>query len=251
MSTRTHYLAWRDKARTRQWFAVGVLDSDVKASRYQFRYIAGAQRAQKEAAFRLLLDFRHLTKAYESSQLFALFRNRIINPRRPDRREYLRFLGLDEDAGPLEILSLNGGSRVTDSYEVFPKLEKDSEGKFNCRFFLNSWRYMDKFMQEKINSLRPGNELNLALDLTSPIAQLKVQIQTKEYSMLGWAPQYVVGELAELAAKCPNSSNQISAKVVQVNPLSAPSSQRVLIELSGNMGDHEPMRGPDFKPLVD
>ena len=251
MSTRTHYLAWRDKARTCQWFAVGVLDSDVKASRYRFRYIAGAQRAQKEAAFPLLLEFRVLDRAYESSDLFALFRNRIIAPRRPDRKEYLRNLGLDDDAEPLEILSLNGGTRVTDSYEVFPKLEKDSEGKFTCRFFLHSWQYMDQSMQEKIASLRPDEELSIALDLTNPIAQLRVQVQTKEYSMLGWTPQYVVGELAELTAKYPNSSNQISAKVVQVNPQSAPSEQRVLIELSGNMGDHEPMNGPDFKPLVD
>jgi hypothetical protein len=35
-----------------------------------------------------------------------------------------------------------------------------------------------------------------------------------------------------------------------VNPMPVPSEQRVLIEMSGNLGGHEPMSGPDFQPLV-
>ena len=37
--------------------------------------------------------------------------------------EYLWLLDLPEQADPLEILSVDGGYRVTDSFEVFPKIE--------------------------------------------------------------------------------------------------------------------------------
>jgi len=37
--------------------------------------------------------------------------------------EYLWLLDLPAQADPLEILSVDGGYRVTDSFEVFPKIE--------------------------------------------------------------------------------------------------------------------------------
>ena len=77
MNTKTLFLAWQDKNR-RQWFPVGRLDADVSASFYRFRYVAGAQRAQKEAKFPLLLEFPEVREDYKSSELFALFKNRII-----------------------------------------------------------------------------------------------------------------------------------------------------------------------------
>lgn len=40
-----------------------------------------------------------------------------------------------------------------------------------------------------------------------------------------------------------------SAHVVRVNPQLAPSKQRVLIELSGTMAQHEPMIADDFQPV--
>ena len=45
---------------------------------------------------------------------------------RPDRgwTTFRKKLDLPEDATPFEILSVNGGTRVTDAYEVFPKTRK-------------------------------------------------------------------------------------------------------------------------------
>ena len=40
------------------------------------------------------------------------------------------------------------------------------------------------------------------------------------------------------------------AKVVRVNPMPAPSSQRVLIEMRGRWKKHEPMSSEDFQPLA-
>jgi len=72
---------------------------------------------------------------YRSMELFPLFRNRVIAHGRPDRAAYLQNLDLPEGAAPAEILSVNGGARVTDSFEVFPKLEQDADGNSNAVSF--------------------------------------------------------------------------------------------------------------------
>lgn len=245
MSTKTLFLAWHDKRR-RQWFPVGRLDVDVDKPLYRFRYIAGAERAQKEALFPPLYEFPDLHEDYQSPELFALFKNRVIATGRADRKSYLDNLALSEDADPVEILSVNGGRRLTDFYEVFPKIEKESDGSFTCRFFLHGWRHVSSHAQERIENLEQGEELYVTLELTNPMAGLALQIQTKDYQMIGWAPRYLVGDLAGAMVDSPN----YSACVVQVNPQPAPSRQRVLVEMCGHWKEHEPMSGADFKLLA-
>ena len=130
MRAKTLFLAWQDNEPGRARFPVGRLDADVQRPRYRFRYIGGAKRAQAEAGFPLLIEFPELDEDYESSELFPLFQNRVMNRARPDFADYLSHLDLDEGADPIEILAANGGFRVTDAYEVFPKLEKDNDGSF-------------------------------------------------------------------------------------------------------------------------
>ena len=245
MSTKTLFLAWQDKNR-RQWFPVGRLDADVSASFYRFRYVAGAQRAQKEAKFPLLLEFPEVREDYKSSELFALFKNRIIASGRPDRMEYLQNLDLKEDANPIEILSASGGRRATDFYEVFPKIVKQSDGSFICRFFLHGWRHVSSDAKERIESLQQGEKLHVKLESTNPVVGLAVQIQTQEDQVIGWAPRYLVNDLVEATVDSPT----YPAHVVRVNPQPAPSRQRVLIEMSGRWPQHEPMSSEDFIPLA-
>lgn len=248
MNTKTLFLAWQDKKEaSRQWFPVGRLDVDVEHSRYRFRYISGAERAEKEAGFPPLIDFPQLNRDYQSSELFPLFRNRVIAPGRADRLDYLRYLDLTENADPVEILSVSGGSRMTDAYEVFPKIEKDVTGSFTCRFFLHGWRYVNEPARDRIARLKPEEELYVTLELTNPATKLAVQIQTTDYYMIGWAPRYLVDDLTKAMAETPDG---YKAKVVRINPQPAPSKQRVLIEMSGCWDKHEPMTGEDFKPLV-
>ena len=248
MSTKTLFLAWQDQDKRKKshpWFPVGRLD--VESSFYRFRYINGAKRAEREIGFPPLIGFPELDREYRSSELFALFRNRVMAKGRPDRLDYLSNLDLPEDASPVEILSVNGGSRVTDAYEVFPKLEKDADGYFTCRFFLHSWQRASKAAQERIDELKPEEELYVTLELTNPATKLAVQIQTTDYYMIGWTPRYLVSDLAMAMTEGPND---YTAKVVRVNPMPAPSRQRVLIEMSGRWKKHEPMSGKDFQPLV-
>lgn len=69
----------------------------------------------------------------------------------------------------------------------------------------------------------------------------------KPFHMIGWAPRYLLADLVASIAKAPGD---YKAFVVRVNPVPAPSKQRVLIELSGKWPDHEPMTGQEFEPLV-
>lgn len=247
MSTRTLYLAWKDKRLAgRPWFPVARLDVEPSEI-YRFRYIQGAKRAKDEAGFCPLLDFPDFQRDYRSGFLFALFRNRVIAPKRPDRKQYLDNLALSESADPFSVLSVNGGTRVTDAFEVFPKIEKDLDGEFNCRFFLHGWEHVGEAAHERILDLEPDEELRITLELNNPATGLAVQLQSNDYCMIGWTPRYLVADLATAVADAPA---QYVAKVVRVNPAPAPWEQRVLVEFSGRWERHEPMSSSDFEPLV-
>lgn len=247
MNERTLFLAWQDKGRSSAWFPIGRLDADLERPSYRFRYIGGAKRAQEKAGFPLLLEFPSLEEDYQSSHLFPLFQNRVMNQKRPDFSDYLHNLGCPGKADPIQILSVNGGQRVTDAYEVFPKIDKDDTGQFTCRFFLHGWQRVSDAAQTRVNELKSGEKLYLTLELTNPATRLAVQIQTTDYYMIGWAPHYLVEDLAATMNEAP----EYTAQVVRLNPQPAPSSQRVLIEVHGRWEHYVPMSSEDFTPLVD
>jgi len=247
MNAKTLFLAWQDaRAESRRWFPIGRLD--VERAHYRFRYIDGAKAAKSHGGFLPLPDFPSMEQDYRSMELFPLFRNRVIAKGRPDRAAYLQNLDLPESAAPADILSVNGGVRVTDSFEVFPKLEKDADGKFKCRFFLHGWRYVSACAQRRTADLKSDDELYLTLELNNPAGGLAVQVQTTDYHVIGWTPRYLVDDLAHAGA---DKSPDHEARVVRVNPQPAPWSQRVLIEMQGRWEKYEPMSGPAFRPLVD
>ena len=249
MSAKTLYLAWqhRETEQRRLWFPIGRLDANVRRTSYRFRYIGGARKAKSEVGFLPLVEFPDMTRDYRSSELFPLFRNRTISRSRPDRAEYLHSLDLPEDSDPVTILSANGGKRITDAFEVFPKLTKSRNGNFRCRFFLHGPRHVSEAAQRRVEELEDGEKLFVALELTNPIGELAVQVQTTDYHMIGWAPRYLVNDLATALAEAP----KYSAKVARFNPVPAPLSQRVLVEMKGRWVRHEPMSGEDFQPLID
>ena len=253
-ATKTLYLAWQDTrdednySGSRLWFPVGRLDIEDGEYPYRFRYTKGAEEANEKAGFPPLPEFPDLHREYQSSELFPIFTNRIMSPKRPDFANYLRTLNLGEEADPIEILSANGGRRATDTFEVFPKLVKDADGGFVSRFFLHGWRHVSEAAQTRLQSLTPGEKLYVALELTNPLSEMAVQIQTTDYHMIGWAPRYLVDDLTIAMAEAPG---KYSASIVRVNPQPAPSRQRVLVEMRSYWDKHEPMTGPDFQPLVD
>ena len=247
MNNRTLFLAWQDKAKTRRWFPVGRLDVRRPETLYRFRYVKGAKEAQDELGFKPLVDFPDFYRNYESSELFPLFQNRVLTPGRRDFHEYLELLDLPDQADPIEILSVGGGYRATDSFEVFPKIVRRSDGSFRCRFFLHGWRHVNADSLQRLEQIKAGEKLYAAIELTNPAMHLAVQIQTTDYHVIGWAPRYLVGDLVRAIVKAPGD---YEALVVRVNPVPAPSQQRLLVELRGHWPDYEPMTREEFEPLV-
>ena len=247
MSEQTLFLAWQDRARSRQWFPVGRLDVRMADSFYRFRYVRGAERAQEQSGFIPLYDFPSFEQIYEASDLFPIFQNRVLGPKRRDFQEYLQRLALPDQADPIAILSVDEGHRVTDSFEVFPQIQRGEDGAFRCRFFLHGSRHVSKEAQLRLQSLCVGEKLYVAIELTNPVTKMAVQIQTENYHMIGWAPRYLVDDLVNAIAQAPS---EYKAHVVQVNPVPAPSRQRLLVELSGHWPSYEPMTRKDFEPLV-
>jgi hypothetical protein len=245
MNDKTLFLAWQDQGASRAWFPVGRLD--ISRGTHRFRYIHGAERARDVAGFEPVADFPDFHRSYESDRLFALFQNRVLTPGRRDFHEYLRMLDLPDNAEPFEILEVGGGKRATDSFEVFPKIEKGPDDAFRCRFFLHGWSHVNPGAKERLHALTPGEKLYICIELTNPATQFAVQVQTEDYHMIGWAPRYLVGDLVAAIAR---AGGHYAAHVVRINPMPAPSKQRVLIELRGNWPDYEPMSGPDFQPLA-
>lgn len=239
------YLGWRDKER-RHWFPIGRLDAETDLPRFRFRYTAGAERASREVGFPPLYDFPDMKGDYQSPELFAIFRNRVIARGRPARAQYLDCLDLPESADSVEILSVNGGRRVTDFYEVFPKIEKDKDGSFTCRFLLQGLQDASASALQRIDQLKKGEELHIALEQTDLATRPVVQIQTKHHHAIGWIPRYLMENIVDAMTESPT----YSAHVVKVNPQPAPLSQHVLIEMSGRWVEHEPMASGDFVPLA-
>ena len=242
------FLAWQDTERSRAWFPIGRLDAEMERSRYWFGYTRGATRAAKNAGLQPLPAFPDFRKTYESSELFPLFRNRVMGTDREDFRDYLQQLDLQPGTvDPIAILAVTGGTRQTDHFEVFPKLERRPDGTFTCRFFLHGSRHVPEIAHRRIDALKAGEPIRVSIEVNSPATPVALQLQSEDYVLLGWAPRYLVDDLMNVIVKSPDN---ISAHVVRVNPPPAPINQRVLLELAGSLPvKYEPMSGPDFQLL--
>lgn len=245
------FLAWQDPP-SRAWFPVGRLDAEPRNSgafHYWFRYTQGALRAKKDLGFAPLLAFPKLETIYESDELFPLFKNRVLSAKRKDFQEYIEWLDLDRGhADPMEILSVSGGERITDSLEVFPKIGADAKGRFQVRFFLHGLRHLGEKAMNRVLELKAGEELRVAVELNNPATRLAVPLLTEDYTVIGWAPRYLVEDLVECIPQKP----EIEATVARINSDDAPPNQRVLVNFSGKVRDgHQPMSSPDFLPLAE
>lgn len=251
------FLAWQaptDSARSRAWFPVGrldvaTLDPAKERAHYRFRYTGGALKAQQDVGFSPLLAFPDFKKDYESEELFPLFKNRVLSPKRADFQEYIQWLDLDRNhADPVSILEVSGGERVTDNLEVFPKVTADEAGSFNVRFFLHGLRHLGEKAIDRASRLTVGEELRIFVELNNPATRLALPLLTEDYQMIGWAPRYLVEDLINCVPNAP----ELSARVARINTDAAPLNQRILIDYAGRAPKGtQPMSTPDFKPLLD
>ncbi len=245
------YLAWQD-SQSRRWFPVGKLvvhrDSEPGGDEYEFAYIGGVQDAQGTANFRPIVGFPNLTKRYRSVGLFPLFQNRVMNARRPDRPEYLRRLGLDDNADAVEELAVSSGLKHTDNFEVFPPLMAGNDGRFTYRCMVHGLRHRKAEAVRRIESLEPGEALKLSAQTDNSEAKLAIKVSAEDGHHLGWLPRYLVDDLQQDDGTWIVTDPQ--ATVAQVN-LGAPLSHRLLIDFSGKLPPGFSMEDlPQYQPIV-
>lgn len=240
---RTLFLAWQAPA-DRAWFPVGRLDADTEHSIYRFCYTRGANEARTEG-FHPIASFPDFAATYQSSELFPMFRNRVLGSQRRDFKSYLDSLALNTP-DPISILAVSGGERQTDSFEVFPKIEKEADDSFRCRFFLHGLRHMREAAQDRAMALVEGEALGVSVELNNPKYGLAIQLTSHDYEFIGWTPRYIVADLL----KAINKTHDITAKVIKVNAVTVPLNRRVLVELQGILPpDYEPMADDIFLPF--
>ncbi|WAC19844.1 hypothetical protein OVA24_00445 [Luteolibacter sp. SL250] len=248
------FLAWQAPEgclKSRAWFPIGRLDAEVQQSRIsscRFRYTHGAERAHREVGFEPLVSFPHFKVDYRSEKLFPIFQNRVLSPKRPDFPEYIDWLGLtEEQADPISILSVSQGLRLTDNLQTFPKVEAEPDGSFQLRFFVHGLRYLNSSSKEKAMTLQPGAKLRIMIEVNNPATRLAVTLHTEDYTMIGWAPRYLVDDLVT----CIGNAPQIEVTVVKINQGHAPPNQAILVEYSGKApANHDLMSSLDLFPLV-
>lgn len=247
---KTLFLAWLDPVGHR-WYPVGRLQSD--GGEYEFRYTQGALAAESEAGFQPLAAFPDWTTTYRSSELFALFSNRLLSRSRPDYREFIEWLHIPEsEVEPFVILARSGGRRATDTFEVFPEPQADADGHAVLHFFIHGIRRSTPGAVQRAESLVPGERLRVMHDLQNPFDGNALALRTGESSpgdlhLLGFCPRYISEEVVPILREHPA---QVRIEVAHVNPPPAPAQMRVLCSMRLPAGSSSALfRSRKYLPL--
>ena len=242
----TLYLAWQHPP-TRRWFPVGRLVHHQSPDVFEFDYVQGAREAEHLAGFTPVPEFPKLDQRYRASELFPTFRNRVMNASRADRGLYLNHLGLHEErCDELTELSVSGGRSHSDSFETFPAIEPDAEGRFHARLMLHGLRHTNQHSIGAIATLGAGDELQVAVELNNPVTTHAILVYTRDCYVLGWLPRYVAEAIYR---SCDWGISDAKVAVAQVNR-GAPLSDRLLVDFSGRLPSGvDPMRDlAQFQP---
>lgn len=215
-------LSWQDIVNTRLWFPIARLTQQQDG--YLFRYVNGVKQAETHG-FKGLAGLNERTETYYSKGLFPLFQNRILNKSRPERLEFLDWLGLTlETYTEMEELARSGGIKVTDQFQLFPVPEKKN-GRYQVHFFTHGVRHLASHYQERIKHLEVGEKLYLCPDPQNEKDPNAVMIRTENpVEFVGYAPKFLAKDFNTLIKHDPMNAH---INVVKVNH-SAPDQMKLL-----------------------
>jgi hypothetical protein len=223
----TLFLAWQDP-QSRRWFPIGRLDFD--GSEYQFAYTNGVRVAQEKAEFTPLHSFPDINRVYRSSELFPMFSNRLMRRSRPDYKNYIQWLNIPEGKDdPIAILARSGGSKVTDTFELFPYPEPDENGFYRIHFFMHGIRYMPECSIHKIEQLQNNDRLYLTHDIQNQYDSKALLLLTIDRHSIGYCPRFISEEIFDILQQEPQS---IEVRIEKINPLTTPLQFRLLCNLN-------------------
>jgi len=221
------YVAWQAPD-TRDWHVVGNLQE--RKPGYVFKYTKGALSSSKFTKFSGMND---VSDTYVSEDLFPLFKNRLLSPRRPEYPRFMSWLGLDnEDANPIDILARTGGMRSTDNLQIFKKIELKDDGSFEHYFFLHGLSYLSESANYRVSELQQGETLRLCLDLQNGYDSEAVVVRAdKPAEIVGYCPRYFAKVIKNLLL---SDSKAISLTVEKISN-DAPHNYRLLCKFTGQV----------------
>lgn len=234
----TLYIARQDPE-SHSWRAVGRLTREDGL--YFFEYTRGAL----ESPGFYLGRMRDLYKRYHSRDLFPLFTNRLLNRSRPDYPAYVRWLGVDENADPMQLLSRSGGKRATDNLCVYPHPEPNEKGEIELFFFSHGLRYLDKEALQRIENLEPRERLQFRPEDDNSYDRFALVVQTGDPVKVGYCPRYLNQDLRNVIA-----GTDVKLRAEQVNK-EAPMQFRLLCKAFFTLPQQfELFTTQEYRPLV-
>ncbi len=239
------YVTWRHP--TGRMHPVGLLTRRASAGDETYRFVYLKQTEGLDG-FSALPGLPDLHRVYQSPVLFALFRNRLMSPRRPDYPDYLRMLDLDVDSDSFAVMARNEGRKLTDQIEVFSPPLRTPADELTTLFFARGVRWREG-AAAAITGLRTGDRLRLVDDPGNDVNPRALQLDTVGGDPVGWVADYLVDTVHDLRDLAGKSSVIVS--VEHVNPPEVAPRMRLICRLTAPwpMG-YEPLSGPEFQPIV-
>lgn len=226
-------VAWQHPVR-RLISPVGLLERGSAVVPYRFRYLRGARDVP---GFQPFLSFPDWAGDYRSANLFPMFSQRIMSPRRPDYPAYLGQLLLDGSASPWEQLARSEGRRHGDTVRLFPVPTIGADGASSYPFFVHGIRHVNA---GPLPALAIGDRLALRADPGNPINPAAELVCTEQGEALGYVPDLLLEHLGAL-----RSAGGTVLRVEHVNGPDTPPHLRLLARLNGTApAGYLPMSGP-------
>lgn len=219
------FVAYQDSG-SRMWTPVARLTHDGKS--YHFAYTYGAKDIPNFVPFGRMLN---LDAEYVSEQIFPLFANRLLPKSRPEYKDYLNWLGLNEVShDALEELARTGGLRATDTLELIPCPEPTSSNQFETYFFCRGLSHLPSESQSRTLTLSAGSQLYLMQDIQNINDDMALLLRTDEpITLVGYVPRYYSAEFSRLINLA--GEKTIKVTVEKVN-LDAPIQYRILCKVT-------------------
>lgn len=239
------YVAWQ-ALDTHDWHVVGNLQA--RNAEYVFNYTKGALTSSKFTKFSGMNNFN---ETYVSEDLFPLFKNRLLSPKRPEYPKFIQWLGLDgSNAEPIEILARSGGMRSTDQLQMFKRIEIGSGGYFEHFFFAHGLSYMSHSANERVSSLKAGDRLRLCLDVQNGYDNAAVLIRADNPAeIVGFCPRYFACDIKNMLL---DNDTSINLSVERISD-DAPHNYRLLCKVEGKVSKtflNQMIMQEEFQPVV-
>jgi hypothetical protein len=241
-AVRRFAVAWRNRQR-RVITPVGVLDH--WAGEYRFQYLDGV--GDSVEGFRPFIGFPDLNHVYESDRLWPFFDLRVMDRKRPDYPQYVRWLGLTVEASRVDILSRSGGERKGDSVLLAESPAVADDGATEAIFLVRgvSYAIRQHGTEAVAESLQAGDRVAVADDSTNEANPRALLLEASDGARVGWIPDLLV----EYAHQVRSSGGLV--ELLQNNGPAAPWHTRLLVRMSGRVTPSTAMFTGGVWPTLD